>query len=57
MERPLGTDSLEEIEKRVAKAEEEMTFADKFDMIIINDELQAALTEAEEAVASFLGKA
>lgn len=52
-----GTDSLEEIEKRVAKAEEEMTFADKFDMIIINDELQAALAEAEEAVASFLGKA
>lgn len=52
-----GTDSLEEIEKRVAKAEEEMTFADKFDRIIINDQLEAAFAEAEEAVNSFLKKA
>ncbi len=48
-----GTDSAEAIERRVAKAAEELTYADKFDKIIVNDKLELALKEAEEAVASF----
>ena len=49
-----GTDSMEKIEQRVAKAEYEMTFADKFDVVIVNDNLDTALVEAEEAVRDFL---
>lgn len=49
-----ATDSPEKIEERVAKAEYEMTFADKFDTIIMNDRLQDALLEAEQKVRKFL---
>ena len=49
-----GTDSMEKIEQRVAKAEYEMTFADKFDVVIVNDDLETALAEAEKAVRGFL---
>lgn len=49
-----GTDSLEAIEARVAKAAEEMTYADKFDYILVNDDLETALKEAEQVVDEFL---
>lgn len=49
-----GTDSMENIEQRVAKAEYEMTFADKFDVVIVNDNLEMALAGAEKAVRDFL---
>jgi guanylate kinase len=49
-----GTDSEEDILKRVAKAAEEMTYADKFDYVLVNDDLEAALAEAEEVVGNFL---
>lgn len=49
-----GTDSAEAIAKRVAKASEEMTYADKFDYILVNDDLQKAYTEAEKVVDDFL---
>ena len=49
-----GTDSLEAIEARVAKAAEEMTYADKFDYILVNDDLETALKEAEQVVDKFL---
>ena len=49
-----GTDSAEDIEKRVAKAAEEMTYAPKFDRILINDDLATAFAEAEEMVDHFL---
>ena len=49
-----GTDSEEDIEKRVAKASEEMTYADKFDYVLVNDDLQTALKEAEDVVDKFL---
>jgi len=48
-----GTDSAEAIERRVAKAEEELTYADKFDKIIVNDKLELALKEAEDIVEAF----
>ena len=37
-----GTDSPEAIDKRCEKAEWEMTFEDKFDYVIVNDELESA---------------
>lgn len=49
-----GTDSPEKIEERVSKAEYEMTFANQFDIIIINDCLEDALIRAEQEVRSFL---
>ena len=49
-----GTDSMEEIEKRVAKASEEMTYADKFDYVLINDDLAIAFAEIEKVVDGFL---
>ena len=49
-----GTDSLEAIEARVATAAEEMTYADKFDYILVNDDLETALKEAEQVVDKFL---
>ena len=45
---------MEKIEQRVAKAEYEMTFPDKFDVVIVNDNLDTALVEAEKAVRDFL---
>ena len=50
-----GTDTMEAIEKRVAKAKSEMEFAAcKFDYVLVNDDLQTALAEAENIVADFL---
>lgn len=49
-----STDSAEEIEKRLAKAEEEMRYALQFDHIILNDELELAKEEAEQLLANFL---
>jgi guanylate kinase len=49
-----ATDSMEEIEKRVAKAAEEMTYAPQFDRVLVNDNLDIAFREAEEMVDAFL---
>ena len=51
-----GTDSPEAIDRRVAKAAEEMTYAPKFDRVLINDDLEKAFTEAEAMVSEFLAK-
>lgn len=51
-----GTDSPDKIEQRVAKAEYEMGFAPQFDTIIVNDDLETALAEAERIVREFLDK-
>lgn len=51
-----GTDSPEAIEKRVAKAAEEMLYADKFDYVLVNDNLSKAYAEAETLVDNFLSK-
>ena len=40
-----GTDSPETIEKRLAKAEYEMGFADNFDTVVVNDVLSKAVDE------------
>lgn len=51
-----ATDDPEKIEQRVAKAEYEMGFADRFDTIVVNDNLKAALADAEQKVRAFLEK-
>jgi guanylate kinase len=51
-----ATDSAEDIEKRVAKAAEEMTYAPKFDVVLVNDDLEKAFAEAEKLVDGFLSK-
>ena len=52
-----GTDTPEAIEKRVAKAASEMEFAaGKFDYVLVNDDLQTALREAESIIGEFLGR-
>ena len=50
-----GTDSAETIEKRVAKAEQEIAHAPQFDRVIVNDSLEEAVAEAEKTVAEFIG--
>lgn len=49
-----GTDSPEAIEERVTKAEEEMTYAPKFDYVLVNDDLNTAYAESEKVVEDFL---
>lgn len=51
-----GTDSPEMISKRVEKAEYEMTFASKFDFVIVNDDLDKAKAEGEQLIREFLKK-
>lgn len=49
-----NTESAESLATRIAKAEKELTYADKFDHVIVNDNLEHTLSKAEELVASFL---
>lgn len=49
-----GTDSPEVIESRIAKAEFELSYADKFDVVIVNDVLEKAQAEALETISNFL---
>ena len=49
-----GTDSAEAIERRVAKAQEELSYSSKFDVVVVNDNLEDAKSKAEDAIASFL---
>ncbi len=49
-----STDSEEKIRQRIAKAEYELTFAPRFDRIIVNDNIDDAQREAESAVKEFI---
>ena len=49
-----GTDAPEVIEQRIARAEYELTYADKFDTIVINDDLENAKQEALDKLQAFL---
>lgn len=49
-----GTDTMEIIEDRIAKAEFELGFADKFDVVIVNDDLETAKEEALSTLQTFL---
>lgn len=49
-----GTDSEADIEARVSKAAEEMTYADRFDYILINDNLEKAYKDIDKVIDDFL---
>jgi guanylate kinase len=49
-----GTESPESLKARIDKASYELSFKDRFDRIIINDNLEVACREAEAAVREFL---
>mgnify|MGYP003467428864 CR=1 FL=1 len=49
-----GTDAPEVIESRIAKAEFELGFADKFDVVIVNDDLEKAKADTLNTLKEFL---
>lgn len=49
-----STESTEVIKSRIVKAEHELTYLHFFDVVIVNDKLETALKEAEDAVKAFL---
>lgn len=51
-----ATDSMEQIEQRVAKAEYEMSFAPQFDRIVINDNLDEAKQQTLDTLRKFLSE-
>lgn len=51
-----ATDAPEVIEQRIERAAYELTFAEKFDEVVINDNLEVAQVEAESLIEDFLGE-
>ena len=49
-----GTDAPEVIDQRIARAEFELTFADQFDKIVVNDDLAQAEQDALKLVKDFI---
>lgn len=52
--RSRSTETESKINQRMEKAKKELKFAPEFDHIIVNDELEAAIAEAEQLVREFL---
>ena len=57
-ERLIGraTDAPEVIEKRIERAEFELSFAPKFDVVIVNDDLKKAQKETFDVIRAFIDK-
>ena len=51
-----GTDSPEKLQERFIKAEKELLYANKFDVVLKNFDLETACAEAEVLVGDFLKK-
>ncbi len=49
-----GTDTMEVIEQRIARAEYEINQADHFDKVVVNDDLETAQAEVSSLVKTFL---
>lgn len=49
-----GTETAESMERRMAKVRYETGFQDQFDQILVNDDLNTALSDAENLVVNFL---
>lgn len=49
-----GTDAQDVIEQRLAKAEYEMTFAPRFDHVVVNDDLELAKQQTLDIIKAFL---
>jgi len=52
--RKRGTDSEEQLEKRLSKSKDELLFANYFDIVLINDNLIETLENAEKIVKDFI---
>ncbi|NJB84736.1 guanylate kinase [Lewinella marina] len=52
--RDRSTEDPESLRVRIARAAEELAYADRFDRVLVNDDLQAALAEAELITRDFL---
>lgn len=50
-----ATEAEEKIQMRISKATQELAFEPQFDTVIVNDDLERALNEAEELVKKFIG--
>ena len=50
------TETPESLKKRIARASEELTYENKFDTVIVNDDLSKALAQADTLVGNFLKK-
>jgi guanylate kinase len=50
------TETPESIARRIKKAEHEITLANRFDEIVVNDKMESAFAQAEELVEKFLKK-
>jgi guanylate kinase len=50
-----ATDAPKVIEQRIERAEYELSFAPKFDTVVVNDDLQEAKENALQKIAQFLG--
>lgn len=51
-----STETPEKIAMRIEKAQHELTYAPRFDFILINDRLEAALETAESRVREFISR-
>lgn len=51
-----GTDSVGEIERRVAKAELEISYSPEFDNIVVNDVLDDAIAQTGQLITDFIRK-
>jgi guanylate kinase len=49
-----GTETVDSLEERLAKARYELSFAHEFDAIVLNDELDKAYTAVKEMVLNFI---
>ncbi len=49
-----STETEEKIQMRIAKAEHELSFAEQFDVVLINSELEKACKEAKKLIQEFL---
>lgn len=51
-----GTDSMEDIQNRVDKAEFEISIGPQFDHTVINDDLDTAVAQVHDLIANFIGQ-
>lgn len=49
-----GTDTPESIAARLAKAEQELSFAGQFDVVLVNDKKEEAFAEASKLIRNFI---
>jgi guanylate kinase len=52
--RERNTESADSLAKRIARAAEELTYENNFDYVLLNDDLDTALAEAEQVTRNFL---